>query len=205
MILVIDNYDSFVHNLARYIRLLGLETKVIRNDSLSVEEIRRLDPQAIVMSPGPQGPREAGICLEVVRELHQSIPILGICLGHQVLVHAFGGKVVRSADPMHGRASPLVHQQTHLFCGLPSPLNVGRYHSLRVEAATLPECFDVFGTLADGTVMAVAHRNLPLFGLQFHPESVLTQFGAVMLSEFFRQAGLPQPMRHEPVQVFTTI
>ncbi len=205
MILVIDNFDSFVHNLARYIRLLGLQTQVVRNDSICVEEIRRMKPQAIVMSPGPKGPQDAGVCLELVRELHESIPMLGICLGHQVLIEAFGGKIVRSAEPTHGRASTLFHKQSSLFQGLPSPLDVGRYHSLCAEVASLPNCFDVFGTLGDGTIMAVAHRKWPLFGLQFHPESILTQCGAAMLSEFFRLSGLDQPNAHKPFQVFTAI
>ncbi|MEQ1905424.1 MAG: aminodeoxychorismate/anthranilate synthase component II [Pirellulaceae bacterium] len=205
MILVIDNFDSFVHNLARYIRLLGLPTQVVRNDALSVAEIRELRPKAIVISPGPKGPQDAGVCLELVRELHTTIPMLGICLGHQVLIEAFGGKIIRSAEPTHGRASTLFHQQTQLFQGLPSPLQVGRYHSLCAEVATLPDCFEVGGTLADGSIMAVAHRVWQLFGLQFHPESVLTQCGAAMLNEFFRRAGLDQPQMHEPVQVFSAI
>jgi anthranilate synthase component 2 len=189
MILLIDNYDSFVHNLARYLVRLGAETRVMRNDELNVAEIRRLNPQAIVISPGPCTPAEAGCSVEVVRELHRDVPILGVCLGHQALAAAFGGAVIRAAEPRHGRTSPIEHDGNGLFTGLPSPLTVCRYHSLIIDEATLPPALRVTARTPDGVIMAVQHATVPLFGLQFHPEATLTEHGYAMLANFLRLAS----------------
>jgi len=190
MILLIDNYDSFVHNLARYVRRLGTESRVVRNDAVDVAAIRKLKPCAIILSPGPCGPAQAGISLEVVRALHAETPILGICLGHQVIVEAFGGHVVRAAEPVHGRTSRVHHDGTGLFADLPSPLSVCRYHSLCAEATMVPEVLRVTARADDGTVMALQHATSPTFGVQFHPESILTDGGYQILANFFRAAGL---------------
>jgi anthranilate synthase/aminodeoxychorismate synthase-like glutamine amidotransferase len=191
MILLIDNYDSFVHNLARYLRRLGQETIVLRNDALDVAAIRPLRPQAIVLSPGPCTPNEAGASLSVVRELHREVPMLGVCLGHQVIAQALGGRIVRAAEPMHGRSSEISHSRTGLFANLPSPMRVGRYHSLVAEEATLPADLMVTArSRCDGLIMAFAHRTSPVFGVQFHPESILTEHGYGLLSNFLRLAGL---------------
>ncbi len=203
MIAVIDNYDSFVHNLARYVRLLGHKTEVFRNDQIGVAELLDLCPAAVILSPGPCGPREAGICLNLVRQLDPRTGLLGICLGHQVLVEALDGRIEVSDRPMHGQASMLSHQQAYLFRRLPSPFRVGRYHSLRAPLAGLPEELESFGELDDGTVMAVAHRTRPWFGLQFHPESILTEYGAEMLSEFFCLAGVHPDQPPRTIELFS--
>ena len=189
MILLIDNYDSFVHNLARYFVRLGQETRVVRNDEMSVEEMRRLQPQAIVISPGPCTPAEAGCSVEVIRSFHQTVPVLGICLGHQAIGAAFGGLIARASEPRHGRTSSIAHDGTGLFQGLPAPLTVCRYHSLIIEEKTLPPELHVTARTADGTIMALQHATAPLFGLQFHPEAALTEHGYAMLANFLRLAG----------------
>ncbi len=191
MILLIDNYDSFVHNLARYLRRLGADAHVVRNDAVDAEAVRRLAPRAIVLSPGPCAPQQAGCSLEVVRRLHREVPLLGICLGHQAIAEALGGRIVRAPQPMHGRASAIEHGGTDLFQGLPSPLGVGRYHSLCVDPTEVPGELTVTARSADGVVMGLAHRRYPVFGLQFHPESVLTDGGFTLLANFLRCAGLP--------------
>jgi len=197
MILVIDNYDSFVHNLARYVRQLGPEVIVRRNDAISIDEIRQIKPDAIVLSPGPCTPTESGICLEVVRQLHDEVPILGVCLGHQAIVEALGGRIVRAARPMHGQASQITHDGQGVFHDLPSPMQVGRYHSLIAEAASLPDCLQVNAQTEEGTIMAVSHTSLPVVGVQFHPESVLTEHGYAMLANFLQMAGLASPAKVE--------
>jgi anthranilate synthase/aminodeoxychorismate synthase-like glutamine amidotransferase len=189
MILLIDNYDSFVFNLARYFREMGQETAVVRNDRIGVAEIERLRPAAIVLSPGPCTPNEAGVCVEVVRALSKTFPMLGVCLGHQAIAAAFGGKVVRAAEPMHGRASPIHHDGAGLFEDLPNPVSATRYHSLIVDAATLPRELAITARTPDGVPMALAHRALPILGVQFHPESVLTDCGHRLLRNFLRIAG----------------
>lgn len=189
MILLIDNYDSFVFNLARYFQRLGQTTEVVRNDAISVEQIAALEPSAIVLSPGPCAPAQAGCSLDVVRMLHAQFPILGVCLGHQTIAAALGGRIVRASEPMHGRTSPVHHWQQGLFAGLPSPLVACRYHSLVVERSSLPDCLQITAETADGTIMAFAHRQLPVYGLQFHPESILTDMGYELLSAFLRLAG----------------
>ncbi|QDT56493.1 Aminodeoxychorismate synthase component 2 [Caulifigura coniformis] len=189
MILLIDNYDSFVFNLARYVEELGVETQVVRNDAITVEAIERLQPQAIILSPGPCGPRDSGVCLDVVAQLGPSIPILGVCLGHQAIAYALGGRVVESGQPVHGHSSLVRHTGEGLFAGLPSPLQVGRYHSLVAEPDSLPADLEVTARTEDGVVMAIRHRKWPLSAVQFHPESVLTVGGHTMLANFLTGAG----------------
>ena len=190
MILLIDNYDSFVHNLARYLRRLGQETEVVRNDAVSVSDIESGQPDAIVFSPGPCAPEQAGCCLEVIRELHQSIPMLGVCLGHQAIAEAFGGKIVRANEPVHGRASLVTNDGSGCFAGLPGSFRVGRYHSLVACPETLPACLHANAILTDRTVMAFHHREFPVVGWQFHPESVLTEYGYSLLRSFLQMAGI---------------
>jgi anthranilate synthase component II len=193
MLLLIDNYDSFVFNLARYFERLGQETVVLRNDVASVAKVRALKPAAIVLSPGPCTPTEAGCSLEIVHDLHKSIPILGVCLGHQTIAAALGGRVIRAREPIHGRASAVTHNGHGIFAGVPNPFSAGRYHSLVVEEATLPESLSVTARTADGVVMAIAHRRLPVIGVQFHPESILTECGYPLLANFLRVAGIGVP------------
>ncbi|MCC8955291.1 aminodeoxychorismate/anthranilate synthase component II [Bradyrhizobium sp. Pear77] len=189
MILIIDNYDSFVFNIARYFRELGEETQVVRNDAISFTDLTALQTRAIVISPGPCTPMEAGISTAVVRELSGRVPILGICLGHQCIGSVFGGRVARARCPMHGRASRITHDGRGLFEQLPSPLSVGRYHSLAVELdETDAQYLVVTARSNEGEIMALAHRHQPTYGLQFHPESVLTQQGHVLLMNFLRLA-----------------
>ncbi len=191
MLLLIDNYDSFVYNLARYFKPLGQATRVVRNDELTVDEIARMARSAIVLSPGPCAPDQAGCSLDVVRILGSQIPTLGICLGHQAIGQAYGGSVVRAAEPVHGRASSVYHDGQSLFAGLPSPLLAARYHSLIVDRGSLPADLQVVAWTADGTIMGLAHRSHPVVGLQFHPESILTEAGFPLLAGFLRLAGLP--------------
>jgi anthranilate synthase/aminodeoxychorismate synthase-like glutamine amidotransferase len=189
MLLLIDNYDSFVHNLARYFQRLGQETLVVRNDAIDVGQVRRLRPDAIVLSPGPCTPNQAGASLELVRALHTELPMLGVCLGHQIIAQALGGAIVRAPAPVHGQTSAIEHDGTGLFNDLPSPLTVCRYHSLVVDAASLPERLQPTATTQDGLIMAVEHKDAPLFGVQFHPESILTEGGYELLANFLRLAG----------------
>ncbi|MEX2174866.1 MAG: aminodeoxychorismate/anthranilate synthase component II [Pirellulaceae bacterium] len=191
MIVLIDNYDSFVHNLARYFQRLGQETVVVRNDAIDPAGILQLGPAGIVLSPGPCTPAEAGCSLEVVRQLAERLPILGVCLGHQTIAAAFGGRVVRAREPWHGRASAIEHDASGVFAGLPNPLSVGRYHSLVVEPESLPPELTVTARTGDGTIMALAHERWPVVGLQFHPESILTECGYDLLAGFLRLSGLP--------------
>jgi len=193
MILLIDNYDSFVFNLARYFERLGQPTRVIRNDAVTVAEILRFAPDAIVLSPGPCTPNEAGCSLAVVRQLAERVPILGVCLGHQAIAAAFGGRIVRATEPMHGRTSPILHASQSLFAGLPNPFTACRYHSLVVERESLPAQLQITAWTADGTIMALEHRTQPVFGVQFHPESILTDGGYELLAAFLRRAGLAVP------------
>lgn len=190
MILLIDNYDSFAHNLARYLRQLGQQVSVVRNDALSVSEIRELKPAAIVMSPGPCTPKEAGVCLQVVEQLHATIPMLGVCLGHQAICQAFGASVIRTA-PVHGRAGKVQHYGHALFDEIDTPFMAGRYHSLIAESDSMPAELEVIATsLTDDVVMAIAHRQFSLVGVQFHPESVLTTGGYRLLGNFLGLAGI---------------
>ncbi len=189
MILLIDNYDSFVHNLARYVRELGGETEVVRNDAVTPEQIRALAPTHIIISPGPRTPREAGVSNAVVREFGDT-PILGVCLGHQCIGATLGGEVVRAERPMHGKASDVYHTGVGIFAGLPTPFRAARYHSLVVPRATLPAELEVVAVTEQDEVMAFRHRTHPTWGVQFHPESVLTEHGYALLRNFL-QLSLP--------------
>lgn len=189
MILLIDNYDSFVHNLARYFRRLGQETLVLRNDATTVDEVKRLSPQAIVLSPGPCTPAEAGCSINLVRRLQDRVPMLGVCLGHQAIAAALGAGIVRAPEPRHGRTSLIEHEATGLFSELPTPLTVCRYHSLIADEATLPSTLHVTARSDDGAIMAIQHTTAPLFGVQFHPEAVLTAHGYRLLANFLKLAG----------------
>jgi anthranilate synthase/aminodeoxychorismate synthase-like glutamine amidotransferase len=191
MLLLIDNYDSFVHNLARYIEELGHETLVVRNDALRVEEVRRLAPAAIVISPGPCTPTEAGISLPLIRELGMHVPMLGVCLGHQAIAQALGGRVIRAPEPVHGKVALVQHRAERLFAGLPNPLTATRYHSLIVEESSVPGELRITARTPEGIPMALEHRSKPLFGVQFHPESILTEGGHRLLANFLTEAGLP--------------
>ena len=183
MFLVIDNYDSFVHNLARYLARAGANTQVVRNDALSVADIRRMQPAALVLSPGPGAPPDAGICVEAVRKLGAELPILGVCLGHQAISEAYGGQTVRASRPVHGKATAVTHDGTGLFEGLPSPMQAGRYHSL--IAAPPPACrLAATAHTAAGEIMALQHPLHPVCGVQFHPESVLTEHGQRLIENF---------------------
>lgn len=190
MIVIIDNYDSFVFNIARYFHKLGEATEVVRNDVVSVSDIVDLKPRAVVISPGPCTPSEAGISTAIVRQLSGSVPILGICLGHQCIGSVFGGRVARARRPMHGRSSCVTHDGRGLFKGLPSPLCVGRYHALVVELDELcSRHLAVTARSEEGEVMAIAHRYQPTYGVQFHPESILTEQGHVLLMNFLELVG----------------
>lgn len=193
MILLIDNYDSFVHNLARYVERLGHRTLVVRNDQVDAAGAARLAPEAVILSPGPCTPVEAGCSIELVQRLEPSLPILGVCLGHQAIAVALGGRVARATTPMHGRTSPIEHHGRGLFEGLASPLSACRYHSLVVEESSLPDELSIDARSPDGDIMALSSQNRPLFGLQFHPEAILTDGGYRLLSNFLRAAGLPAP------------
>ena len=184
MLLVIDNYDSFTYNLVQYFGELGAEMKVIRNDAMSVDEIRGLAPQRICISPGPCTPNEAGISCDVIREFGKDIPILGVCLGHQSIGQVFGGDVVRADRLMHGKTSQVFHTGKSVFEGLPSPITATRYHSLIVKRDTLPDCLEITAETENGTIMGLMHKEFPIHGVQFHPESILTEDGMKMLGNF---------------------
>ncbi len=190
MILLIDNYDSFAHNLARYFRLLGQPTDVVRNDKIPLTQFNPKAYDALVLSPGPQTPDQAGSALGLLDLALGQIPILGICLGHQTIVQSLGGRIVPADVPVHGRTSLIHHDHQAEFLGLPNPLPVARYHSLIADARSIPDTLVVSATTKDGTIMAVRHRELPVTGWQFHPESILTCHGFVLLAAFLRSAGL---------------
>jgi anthranilate synthase component II len=196
MILLIDNYDSFVYNLARYVRELGEHPLVRRHDAVDVDEILALAPTHIIISPGPCSPREAGISNEVVRLLGASIPILGVCLGHQCIGEAYGGEIVRAGVPMHGKVSRIHHSGAGIFSGLPNPFRATRYHSLVIAPASVPTSLTVTATSEDGEIMAVQHVKHPVYGVQFHPESVLTEHGYRLLDHFIH--GVPTTPRPLP-------
>jgi len=184
VILLLDNYDSFVWNLARYVRELGGEPAVRRNDAITLEEVAVLDPTHVIISPGPCTPAEAGVAVDLVRRFGSSLPILGVCLGHQVIGAAYGARVVRARRPMHGKTSAISHGGSGLFAGLPDPFRATRYHSLVLERSSLPEDLLVIATSEDGEIMAVRHREHPVVGTQFHPESVLTEAGHAIVGRF---------------------
>lgn len=190
MILLLDNFDSFVYNLDRYLQRLGQSTFVVRSDSITVDAIARLNVSAIIISPGPKSPNDAGCSLEVVRKLGRTIPILGVCLGHQAIGQAYGATIVRAPTPCHGKSSPIIHSNRGLFSGLPSPIDVGRYHSLVVDRDSVPDCLEVTAWTPDDVVMGIQHREHPVHGLQFHPESILTHLGYEYLKNFLRLAAI---------------
>ena len=189
--LLIDNYDSFVYNLARYLAEMGCQTRVVRNDMLSLEDVREVRPRAIVISPGPCTPNDAGISMQIVRELSSAIPTLGVCLGHQAIAAALGGRIVRAPEPVHGRTSMVRHDGRGVFADLPNPLRATRYHSLIVDEPSLPHELEITARTADGIPMALQHREWPLYGVQFHPESILTEGGHRILRNFLKLAGIP--------------
>ena len=192
MLLLIDNYDSFTYNLVHYLGELGWQVRVERNDALSPEAALALKPEAIVLSPGPCDPDRAGICLPLTRAAAEAkVPLLGVCLGHQTIGQAFGGKVVRCHEIVHGKLGLMHHQGAGLFRGLPSPLKGTRYHSLVVERESLPDCLEVTAWLEDGTIMGLRHRDLPIEGVQFHPESIASEHGHAMLKNFLDSARVP--------------
>lgn len=197
-VLVLDNYDSFVHNVARYLRELGRTVEVHRSDALTTGEIIARAPDHVVLSPGPCTPAEAGVSVGLVQALAGQIPVLGICLGHQAVAQAYGGRIVRSAHPIHGRASAVHHGGTGILAGLPSPFLAGRYHSLTVDAGSLPDELEVTAWSEDGEVMALRHREHPVWGVQFHPESVLTEGGHRLLRGFLELAPRPMPVAASP-------
>lgn len=184
MLLMIDNYDSFTYNLVQYLGELGAEVTVRRNDALSLEEVERLAPERIVISPGPGDPRDAGISVALIQRFHRQTPILGVCLGHQCIGAAFGGRIGRARRLMHGKTSQIRHDGKGLFAGLANPFEATRYHSLVIEGSSLPMCLGVTATSEDGEIMGVRHRDAPLEGVQFHPESILTSEGKALLKNF---------------------
>ena len=184
MILLIDNYDSFTFNLFQYLSMLGEIVKVVRNDEIDIKKIKKLAPKAIVLSPGPKTPDQAGICLDVVRELYSQIPILGICLGHQSIGQAFGGKIIRAPRIMHGKLSNICHTGTIIYKNIENPFLATRYHSLIIDKKTLPKELNVTAQTDDGIIMGVAHKEFPVYGLQFHPESIKTEVGLDLLRNF---------------------
>ncbi|MEJ1997140.1 MAG: aminodeoxychorismate/anthranilate synthase component II [Maritimibacter sp.] len=192
MILLIDNYDSFTYNLVHYLGELGAEVKVVRNDALDVQEAMGLRPDGILLSPGPCDPDQAGICLPLSLAAGEAgVPLLGVCLGHQTIGQAFGGKVVRANDIVHGKMGEIHHAGKGVFEGLPSPLQGTRYHSLVVERDSLPDCLEITAWLDDGTIMGLRHKTLPIEGLQFHPESIRSEYGHEMLQNFLKKVKVP--------------
>ena len=186
MLLMIDNYDSFTYNIVQYFGQLGEDIIVRRNDGITLEEIAALHPQKLVISPGPCSPEEAGISVAAIREYAGKIPILGVCLGHQSIGAAFGGKVVRSISLMHGKTSPIHHNGKELFAGLSNPFQATRYHSLVVDRPTLPDCLEITAWVENGEIMGLRHKELPVWGVQFHPESILTEGGMQLLDNFLK-------------------
>jgi anthranilate synthase/aminodeoxychorismate synthase-like glutamine amidotransferase len=186
MILVIDNYDSFTYNLVQYCAQLGEAVITYRNDKISLEAIENLTPKTIIISPGPKTPLEAGICVEAIRHFIETIPLLGVCLGHQAIGFALGGKIVKAKSIMHGKTSPIYHDQKTIFQGLANPFTAIRYHSLVIERETLPDCLEVSAQTEDGEIMGVRHKKHPVEGIQFHPESILTPNGKRILRNFLK-------------------
>ena len=190
MILVIDNYDSFTYNLVHYLNELGAETQVVRNDALSAEDALALRPEAVLLSPGPCTPNEAGVCLALLAGAPADLPILGVCLGHQAIGQAYGGEVVRAKALMHGKTSPIHHTGKGVFAGMPNPFTGTRYHSLSVRRETLPKALQITAWTDDGEIMGLQHATRPVFGVQFHPESIATEGGHALLANFLDLAGV---------------
>ena len=187
MLLIIDNYDSFTYNLVQYFQCLGQDVMVKRNDAIDIQTIKQLAPDYLVISPGPNGPKDAGISVEVIQEFYQHYPILGICLGHQCLAYAFGGSIIQAPEIIHGKTSTITHQSQGLFHDIPNPFKATRYHSLAVDGTRLPACFTI-DAMTQETIMAISHRHYPLFGLQFHPEAIQTEHGMRLLNNFLNHA-----------------
>jgi anthranilate synthase/aminodeoxychorismate synthase-like glutamine amidotransferase len=198
MLLIIDNYDSFTYNLVQYFGELGAEILVKRNDEITVPEIRALNPEAVVISPGPCTPKEAGISNEVIAEIGPTLPVLGVCLGHQCIGYVYGANVVRAGRLMHGKTSPIIHDGTGVFAELPDPFEATRYHSLIIDPPSVPESLVVNAHTAEGEIMGVRHREFPIHGVQFHPESILTRHGKELLANFLR---LTEKFHTEPKAV----
>jgi anthranilate synthase component 2 len=190
MILVVDNYDSFTYNLVHYLNELGAQTRVVRNDALSAADAIALKPEAVLLSPGPCTPDDAGICLDLIKSAPDDLPILGVCLGHQAIGQAFGGEVIRAKTLMHGKTSQIHHDNTGIFEGLPNPFTATRYHSLAVKRDSLPNSLKVTAWTDDGEIMGLAHAARPIHGVQFHPESILTEGGHKLLGNFLDMAGV---------------
>jgi len=190
MFLMIDNYDSFVYNLVRYFEELGEEILIYRNDKISLEDIERINPEAIIISPGPKSPEHAGICMEIVEIFKQSIPILGICLGHQVIGKAFGGKIIQGTQPVHGKVFEIVHSGKYMFENIVSPMKVTRYHSLVIEKDSLPEVLEITCETEDGVIMGIRHKHYLIEGVQFHPEAELTEYGHEILKNFINEVKI---------------
>lgn len=185
MILVIDNYDSFTFNLVQYIKQIGEEVVVLRNNEVTLHEIEKMEPDFILLSPGPGNPDSAGICLDLVKKFYQQIPIFGVCLGQQIIAQAFGSTIKKAKKPMHGKISHIIHDGKGIFYNLTSPLQITRYHSLAVDESTLPNCLEISAKSEDGEIMALRHKQYMVEGVQFHPEAILTEFGLDMLRNFF--------------------
>lgn len=183
MLILIDNYDSFTYNLVQYFLSLGQELLVFKNDQVSIKEIEHLAPSHLVISPGPKGPKDAGISLDLINHFHQRLPILGICLGHQCLAYAFGASIIQAPEIIHGKTSLISHNKQKLFQNIPNLFNATRYHSLAIDIKTLPNCFAI-DAWAEQTIMAISHRLYPLYGLQFHPEAILSEYGPQLLTNF---------------------
>jgi anthranilate synthase component II len=196
MLILIDNYDSFTYNLVHYLGELGTECEVIRNDKLSTDEILKKKPKALVLSPGPCTPNEAGVCLDLIAKAGSTIPLLGVCLGHQAIGQAYGGKVIRAPVPMHGKLSTIRHTDKGIFKGLPEKIEVTRYHSLIVERSSLPDCLEVTAETTDGIIMGLQHKTHPVHGVQFHPESIASEQGHALLANFLELAGLSPRRRN---------
>jgi len=190
MILMIDNYDSFTYNLVQYFGELGADLKVYRNDALTIEQIKRMPVNQIVISPGPGRPEGAGISVDIIREFAGKIPILGVCLGHQCIGYAYGGKIIRAKKLMHGKTSMIRHNNKEIFKGIENPFEATRYHSLVIEKATMPKCLKVMARTSDGEIMALRHNEHPIWGVQFHPESILTKEGKRILKNFLNVKGV---------------
>jgi len=187
MLLMIDNYDSFTYNLVQYLSEIGQEVKVYRNDKITIEEVNKLNPKYIVISPGPCTPNEAGISLELINSFKGKVPILGVCLGHQSIGQSFGGKIIHAQTIMHGKTSQIFHENTGVFNGIKSPFTATRYHSLVIDKKSLPDCFDITAWTDDNEIMGIKHKDLPIEGVQFHPESILSEYGHDLLKNFLDQ------------------
>lgn len=190
MILLIDNYDSFTQNLYQLIAAIYPAVKIVRNDCITLDEVKALNPKAIILSPGPGHPEASGVCIDVIQNLAATVPILGVCLGHQAIGFAFGADVVSAPEMLHGKKSPMFHRRKGMFKGASLPVNIGRYHSLVVDKKTLPACLSIEAEDASGVIMALKHKEYPCYGVQFHPESIMTSQGDLMVRNFLKEIGL---------------